>query len=84
MVPDTSAVSAIDVAVAEQIVCDEGVAVATGLGLTVMVTLIGVPGQPAGEVGVIVYTAVPATKPVAVSDCAMLFPLLLDAPETPV
>jgi hypothetical protein len=34
---------------------------------TVTVTLIGVPGHPKGEVGVIVYTAVPDDAPVAVS-----------------
>ena len=54
VVPATSAVSAIDVAVPEQIVCEDGVAVATGLGLTVMVTFMGVPVHPVGAVGVIV------------------------------
>lgn len=46
VVPVTSPVNAIDVAVPEQIVCDDGVAVAVGLGLTVIVTVIGVPAHP--------------------------------------
>jgi hypothetical protein len=55
----------------------------TGLGFTVMVTCMGVPGQPLA-VGVMVYTAVPATAPVVVNVCAMVAPLPLLAPETPV
>jgi hypothetical protein len=50
---------------------------------TVTVTLIGDPGQPAGEVGVIVYTAVPNDVPVAVNVCAIEDPLPLLAPVTP-
>ena len=53
MVPATVLVSAILVAVAEHIVWLEGVAVTTGLGLTVMVTVIGVPAHPLA-VGVMV------------------------------
>jgi hypothetical protein len=66
----------------EQNVCEEGVAVATGLGLTVITTTIGVPLQPPAT-GVIVYVAVPGEVPVAVSVCAMLDPLAADAPLTP-
>ena len=46
VVPVTLLLSATEVAVPEQIVCDAGVAVATGLGLTVTTTVTGVPGQP--------------------------------------
>ena len=53
VVPVTLLVSATDVALPEQIVCDDGVAVATGIGFTVIVTVIGVPAQPF-TVGVIV------------------------------
>ena len=35
-----------DDAMPEQMVCDDGVAVATGLGLTVTVTVMGVPAHP--------------------------------------
>jgi len=42
--------------------CEEGVAVATGLGFTVMVTtVVEALVQPAGVVADMVYTAVPAT-----------------------
>ena len=64
-----------------QMVSEEGVAVATGIGLTVTVTLIGVPAQPFA-VGVTVYTAVPGEVVVAVSVCAMEFPDPADAPLT--
>ena len=47
----------------EQNVCDKGVAVTIGMGLTVIVSFIGVPAQPFA-VGVIVYIAVPAKVPV--------------------
>lgn len=46
VVPVTLLVRAIDVAVPEHIVCDDGVAVATGVGLTVMVTVIAFPAHP--------------------------------------
>jgi len=55
---------------------------ATGFGFTVTVDVIGVPAQPLGEVGVMVYVAVPAVVEVAVSCCAMVFPLELLAPLT--
>ena len=45
------------IAEAEQIVCDEGVAIASGVGLTKMVAVIGVPLQPLA-VGVIVKVTV--------------------------
>jgi hypothetical protein len=53
VVPLTLLVNAIDVALPEQIVCDDGVAVTTGAGLTVITTVIGVPAHPFA-VGVIV------------------------------
>jgi hypothetical protein len=62
--------------------CDEGVAVATGFGLTVIVTGI-VPPTHDPTAGVIVYVAVPAEVPVAVKFCAMVAPLLGVAPVTP-
>jgi hypothetical protein len=46
VVPATLLVRAIDVAVPEQIVCVAGVAVATGVGLTVIVTVIAFPAHP--------------------------------------
>lgn len=82
-VPLTVPLSAMDVALPEQMVCDVGVAVTFGVGLTVTVTVTGVPEQPFA-VGVIVYTAVPATEPVVLSVCTMLDPLPDDAPDTPV
>lgn len=59
-----------------------GVAVTVGTGFTVMVTVIGVPGQPP-DVGVIVYTAVPATVPVVLNVCAIVDPDAAVAPVTP-
>jgi hypothetical protein len=53
VVPVTFALRAILVVAPSQIVCEDGVAVATGLGLTVIVTVIGVPAQLLA-VGVIV------------------------------
>lgn len=53
MVPVTLLVRAMDGAVPEQIVCETGVAVTTGIGLTVMTTTFGAPAQPAA-VGVTV------------------------------
>jgi hypothetical protein len=53
VLPATLLVSAIDVALFEQILCDVGVAVADGIGLTVTVAVIGVPVHPPA-VGVIV------------------------------
>jgi hypothetical protein len=46
VVPATGLLKATEDAVPEQIVCRAGVAVATGVGLTVMTTVIGVPGHP--------------------------------------
>ena len=50
--PVTSLVNTIELVFPEQIDCEEGVIVKDGIGLTVMVTTIGVPEQEA-EVGVI-------------------------------
>jgi hypothetical protein len=44
--PVTLLVRAIEEAVPEQMVCVVGVAVATGVGLTVITTVSGVPAQP--------------------------------------
>ena len=46
VVPVTLLLRAIEEAVPEQIVCDPGVAVATGIGFTVTTTTLGVPAQP--------------------------------------
>ena len=81
--PATLLDNATDVVPPEQMVCDDGVAVATGVGLTVMVTVIGAPPQ-LFAVGVMVYTAVPAVVPVAVNNWEMLAPLPFVAPDTPV
>lgn len=53
VVPETLLVKTIFGAVPEQIRSDAGVAVATGLGFTVITTVIGVPGQELAD-GVIV------------------------------
>jgi len=53
VVPDTLLVRTIEGAVPEQMVCVVGVAVATGIGLTVITTGSGVPAQPLA-VGVMV------------------------------
>lgn len=83
VVPATLLLNVTDVAVPEQIVWVAGVAVTTGIGFTVMVTVTGVPVHPLAD-GVIEYTAVPAVVPVAVSVCAIDVPLPADAPDTPV
>jgi len=53
VVPATLLVRAMDGAVPEHIVCNAGVVVATGIGLTVITTTLGVPAQPLA-VGVMV------------------------------
>ena len=53
VLPETLLVSAIKGAAPEHIVCDVGLAVATGIGFTVTITVIGIPTQPLA-VGVIV------------------------------
>jgi hypothetical protein len=58
VVPPTLLVNAIDVALPEQIDCEEGVAVSDGVGLTVTVMVCTGPRQPPVEVGVTVYTTV--------------------------
>jgi hypothetical protein len=45
VVPPTALVRAIDGAVPEHIVCDAGVAIATGLGLTVITAVAEIPEQ---------------------------------------
>jgi len=82
VVPATGLLSEMEGAIPEHTVCDEGVAVTVGVGLTVMVTVTGVPAQPLA-VGVMVYVAVPAALPVAVNTCAIELPLPADAPLTP-
>jgi len=83
VVPATVLLNAIPVVLPEQIDCPEGVAVTLGTGFTVMVTVIGAPGQPDAE-GVIVYVAVPVVVPEFVSDWMMLEPEPATAPEMPV
>lgn len=53
VVPAILLVSAMFVALLEQMLCEDGVAVALGNGLTVTVAVVAEPGQPAA-VGVIV------------------------------
>ena len=75
VVPVTLPLSTIDViAVAEQIVCDAGVATAFGVGFTSTVAVIGVPGHPLA-VGVIVKVTVTGALVVLVS-----VPLMLPLP----
>ena len=64
-----------------QIVCAPGAAATSGIGLTVTITVIGVPGQVAA-VGVIVYVAVPGLVPVAVKVSAIVEPLPTSVPVT--
>ena len=46
VVPAKVLVRTMEDAVPEQIVCEPGVAVATGMGFTVTTTTLGVPAQP--------------------------------------
>jgi len=81
VVPKTFDVNVMPVAVLLHIVCDEGVAVTSGIGFTVITTSVDVPEQPLA-VGVIEYVAVPAVVPEFVSACAMLLPEPSVAPVT--
>ena len=73
VVPVTLLVNAIDGAVPEQIVCEDGVAVTTGGGLTVISTLIDAPLHPLA-LGVTIYLTTPAVVPVLVNVCAIVVP----------
>jgi hypothetical protein len=75
-------VSAIDVALPEQTVCTDGVAITEGIGLTVIVAVAELPVQLPTD-GVMVYIAVPALEPVVVNVCVMLLPEFAEAPLTP-
>ena len=87
VVPVTFDVNVMPVAVLAHIVCDDGVAVTFGNGLTVITTWgEDVPTQvtpPFVYEGVTVYVAVPAVVPEFVSVCAMLLPDPSVAPVTP-
>ena len=61
--PDNTMVT---MATPEQTVCDDGIATAFGIGFTITVAVIGVPGQPLA-VGVIVNVTVTAALVVLVS-----------------
>ena len=65
VVPATVELNATLVVAALQIVCDEGVAEPTGVGLTVISTMKEAPGQPLAE-GVTVYLTTPTVVPVLV------------------
>lgn len=81
MAPATLPFKVTVVVLLEQMLCEVGDAVTVGIGFTVTVVVIGMPGQvPA--VGVMVYTAVPAVAPVAVKVCVIEVPELLEAPLT--
>lgn len=82
LVPGTVLVKAIEVLSPEQKVSDVGVAVATGVGFTVTVTIIGFPVQPFA-VEATEYVTVPATGPVVVNTSDMVAPVLELAPLTP-
>lgn len=49
VVPPVLLLREIEVVLPEQILCDDGVAVTVGAGLTVTVAVMGEPGQPAAE-----------------------------------
>lgn len=66
-----------------QMLGSEGVAMITGFGFTVTVTVETGPVHPPRE-GVMVYVTVPAVVPDAVSVCVMLVPLPAVAPVAPV
>lgn len=63
-----------DVVPPEHNVVAAGLAAATGLGFTVMITGMPEPVQPLAE-GITVYVTVPADVPVAFSTCAIDGPL---------
>jgi hypothetical protein len=83
VVPETLLVKAIDGATPEQTVCELGVATTSGVGFTVIVTVLGVPVHPFAF-GLMVYIAVPEVLPVVVNTWDILEPLPALAPETPV
>jgi hypothetical protein len=64
-------------ALAEQMVCDDGVATALGVGLTITVALIGVPLQPLAT-GVMVKVTVTGAL-VAFVKLPLMVPLPLEA-----
>jgi hypothetical protein len=75
VVPATLPLNTIDeIEPAEQMVCDDGVVTAFGIGFTIIVAVIGVPGQPAA-VGVMVNVTVTGDVVVLVS-----MPLILPEP----
>ncbi len=65
--------------VPEQIVCDEGVAIAVGIGFTNIGTSSGAPIHPL-KVGVTVYVTVPVLLLVVFNTCAILEPVPADEP----
>jgi hypothetical protein len=73
VVPTTLELSGIEVALPEQIVCDDGVAVTTGVGFTVTSTVKAVPAHPFA-VGVTVYLTTPAVVPLLVNVCEIVPP----------
>ena len=82
VVPETLLLSAIDVELPEHTLCAEGVAEATGIGLTRIEAVNGIPAQPLAA-GVIVYVAVPELLPVADNVCEIVVPDPAEAPDTP-
>ena len=81
--PGTVLVNAIEVLSPEQNVWLVGVAVPTGVGFTVTVTLIGLPVQPFA-VEATEYTTVPGTGPLVVNKSDIVAPVPEFAPFTPV
>jgi hypothetical protein len=67
----------------EQIVLDEGTGVTTGIGLTVIVALTGVPMHPLAD-GAMLYTACPGVEDAAVSVWEIKLPAPSEAPFTSV
>lgn len=81
-VPLVGLVKLIAVVAPEQIVDVKGVAVTTGVGFTVMITGMGLPGQEFAE-GITLYVTVPAEEPLAFNVCTMLLVLPALPPVAP-
>lgn len=79
VVPETALLNAMAVILPpEQIGCDDGVAIASGVGFTTTVAVIDEPGQPAPDVGVIVNVTVTGALVVLVNE-PLISPLPLAA-----
>ena len=78
--PEVALANEIPVLPPVQIVCVTGVAITTGIGLTVITTVIGEPVHPFAE-GVMVYVTVAGAKVALTNVCVMLVPDPLENPD---